>query len=85
MKVKLARVMAMADRELLWALDPLFTATIKMDPKMKVDALPEVLVLRNTNCSLWHVLQQYVSLTSKQVPPVGPLLVTLKRPFTGLA
>ena len=44
----------------------------------------EVLVLRDTNYSPWHVLQQYVSLTSKQVPPGGPLLVTLKRPFTGL-
>ena len=44
----------------------------------------EVLSLKLQVWSPFHVLCQYVALTSKLVPPGGPLLVTLHRPWSGL-
>ena len=44
----------------------------------------EVLVLKDDSFSPWHILQLYVTLTAHQVPPGGPSLITLKRPFTAL-
>ena len=35
--------------------------------------------------SPWHLIQKYVELTSVDVPPGSPLLVSLKRPFKPLS
>ena len=41
-------------------------------------------MLKDTSYSPWHILQLYMRLTSHQVPPGGPLLVTLHKLFSAL-